>query len=82
MPMRCVCGEILDDERPETTTPVRIFTETAWEEREVEDDWQKQVPYSYIGWGCRSCGRLYVFHSEPEAVSRFDVSPTSKNIFR
>lgn len=68
--MTCKCGTVLNDDDPLTTDTLLAFTSADWERREAEADWRKQVPYSYVVWSCKTCGRWYLFGMGSDAPAK------------
>jgi hypothetical protein len=80
MKIGCVCGNILNDENLETTTPLTIFPSNDYYDvlesnpKTVEELVDK-MPVGPV-WECRVCGRLHYFKT-----GKIDIYKLEEEIF-
>lgn len=80
MKIRCLCGNILNDETPETTNPLVIFPENEFYDvlesnPKTVDELVDKIPDGSM-WECRVCGRLHYFKK-----GKFDIYKLEKEVF-
>ncbi|MTD42012.1 hypothetical protein GIX45_25995 [Erwinia sp. CPCC 100877] len=80
MKIKCLCGNVLNDENLETTNPLIIFPENEY--YDVLDSNPKTVeelvdnmPLGSM-WECRVCGRLFYFKE-----GKFDIYSLEEEVF-
>ncbi|MBL1231080.1 hypothetical protein IW492_17895 [Enterococcus sp. BWB1-3] len=80
MKIKCLCGNVLNDENLETTNPLIIFSENEYYDvlesnPKTVEELVDNMPLGSM-WECRVCGRLFYFKE-----GKFDIYSLEKEVF-